>query len=73
MKEFDPESLSQFNGKEGQPVYVAHKGRVFDVSASNLWKTGLHMKRHPAATSLPILELHPTARGSWSDIPRWGP
>lgn len=52
MKEFDLESLSKFNGKDGQPCYVAHKGRVFDVSASKLWKTGLHMKRHPAGHDL---------------------
>mgnify|MGYP000630560413 CR=1 FL=1 len=52
MKEFDLESLAVFNGKDGQPVYIAHKGRVFDVSSSKLWKTGLHMKRHPAGRDL---------------------
>jgi predicted heme/steroid binding protein/uncharacterized membrane protein len=52
MKEFDLELLSQFNGKGGQPFYIAHKGRVFDVSASKLWNTGLHMKRHPAGHDL---------------------
>jgi predicted heme/steroid binding protein/uncharacterized membrane protein len=54
MKEFDLESLSQFNGKEGKPLYIAHKGRVFDVSASKLWNTGLHMKRHAAGHDLTI-------------------
>ncbi len=52
MKEFDLESLSAFNGKDGQPVYIAHKGRVIDVSASKLWKAGLHMKRHHAGCDL---------------------
>jgi predicted heme/steroid binding protein/uncharacterized membrane protein len=52
MKEFDLKSLSQFNGKEGQPFYIAHKGRVFDVSASKLWNTGLHMKRHAVGHDL---------------------
>ena len=52
MKEFDQESLSAFNGKDGQPVYIAHKGRVVDVSASKLWKAGLHMKRHHAGCDL---------------------
>ncbi len=52
MKEFDLESLSQFNGKEGQHCYIAHKGRVFDVSTSKLWNTGLHMKRHPGGRDL---------------------
>jgi predicted heme/steroid binding protein/uncharacterized membrane protein len=54
MKEFDPESLSRFNGKEGQPLYIAHQGRVFDVSASKLWNTGLHMKRHSAGRDLTV-------------------
>jgi predicted heme/steroid binding protein/uncharacterized membrane protein len=52
MKEFDVESLPQFNGKEGQPLYIAHKGKVFDVTASKLWNTGLHMKRHAAGHDL---------------------
>jgi predicted heme/steroid binding protein/uncharacterized membrane protein len=52
MKEFDPESLAEFCGKDGKPVYIAHKGRVIDVSTSRLWKTGLHMKRHPAGRDL---------------------
>jgi predicted heme/steroid binding protein/uncharacterized membrane protein len=52
MKEFDAESLSQFNGKDGQPLYIAHKGRVFDVSGSKLWRAGLHMKRHAAGHDL---------------------
>jgi predicted heme/steroid binding protein/uncharacterized membrane protein len=52
MKELDPESLAEFSGKDNKPVYVAHKGRVFDLSESRLWKTGLHMKRHPAGHDL---------------------
>jgi predicted heme/steroid binding protein/uncharacterized membrane protein len=52
MKEFDPESLAEFSGKDGKPVYIAHKGKVIDVSTSRLWKTGLHMKRHPAGRDL---------------------
>src|SRR4030042_1541686 len=52
MKEFDPESLAEFNGKEGRPIYIAHEGRVIDVSGSKFWKTGLHMKRHEAGKDL---------------------
>lgn len=54
MKEFDAESLSRCNGKEGQPAYIAHGGRVVDVSASRLWKTGTHMNRHPAGRDLTV-------------------
>jgi len=52
MKEIDPQELSKFNGKDGNPVYIVHRGRVFDVSASKLWKTGLHMNRHHAGRDL---------------------
>ena len=52
MEEIDPKELSKFNGKEGNPVYIVHRGRVIDVSASKLWKTGLHMNRHHAGNDL---------------------
>ena len=52
MKEFELEELEQFNGENGQPIYVAHQGKVFDVSNSKMWKGGLHMKRHHAGNNL---------------------
>lgn len=52
MKEFDPEALAEFDGKDGKPVYIAHQGRVFDVSESKLWKGGVHMRRHHAGKDL---------------------
>ena len=48
MKEFTSEELLSFNGKDGSPVYVAFEGKVYDVSKSPLWSSGLHMKRHPS-------------------------
>lgn len=52
MKEFSQEELSQFNGENGKPAYVAHAGKVYDVSASKMWKTGTHMKRHHSGQDL---------------------
>ena len=52
MKEFDAETLAQFNGQEGRTVYIAYRGKVFDVSGSKLWAGGLHMKRHQASREL---------------------
>jgi predicted heme/steroid binding protein/uncharacterized membrane protein len=52
MREFDDESIKEFNGKDGKSVYLAHRGKVYDVSASRFWKTGLHMKRHPSGKDL---------------------
>lgn len=52
MKEFGKEDLSGCDGKEGRPAYVVHRGKVYDVSESRLWKGGLHMKRHHAGMDL---------------------
>jgi predicted heme/steroid binding protein/uncharacterized membrane protein len=52
IKEFTPEELSSFNGKEGRPVYIAFQGNVYDVSQSPLWSKGLHMNRHPSGKNL---------------------
>jgi predicted heme/steroid binding protein/uncharacterized membrane protein len=52
MLEFDAVELAKYNGKNGNPVYVAHEGKVYDVSASKLWRNGIHMKRHHAGGDL---------------------
>jgi predicted heme/steroid binding protein/uncharacterized membrane protein len=52
MREFNLEELAQHNGENGKPVYIAHAGKVYDVSASKMWKTGTHMKRHPSGRDL---------------------
>jgi predicted heme/steroid binding protein/uncharacterized membrane protein len=52
MKEFDSESLSNFDGKDDKPVYIAYQGKVYDVSQSALWDGGLHMNRHHAGRDL---------------------
>ena len=52
MREFTPDELSSFNGKEGGPVYVAFQGKVYDVSKSRLWSKGSHINRHPSGKDL---------------------
>ncbi|MFH1368505.1 MAG: cytochrome b5 domain-containing protein [Elusimicrobiota bacterium] len=37
-----PEQLKKFNGKNGNPPYVAVDGIVYDVSAIPAWKGGEH-------------------------------
>ena len=44
--------LREFDGKSGKPVYVALKGKIYDVSESELWKTGEHQGLHSAGTDL---------------------
>lgn len=50
--EFDREKLAENDGKDGKPAYVAAEGKVFDVTASRMWKNGLHMNRHQAGEDL---------------------
>ncbi|MGD8259136.1 MAG: cytochrome b5 domain-containing protein [Desulfobacterales bacterium] len=52
MKEFDAATLATYNGENGSPIYVAHDGKVYDVSESKLWRNGVHMKRHLAGKDL---------------------
>ena len=52
MKEYTPDELAGYNGAEGKPIYIAHDGKVYDVSESRLWRNGVHMKRHHAGHEL---------------------
>jgi len=54
MLELDIDELAENNGKDGKPVYIVHDGKIYDVSGSNLWKTGTHMKRHLSGTDLTV-------------------
>ena len=52
MREITSEELLSFDGKNGNPVYVAFQGKVYDVTKSRLWATGSHMKRHASGKDL---------------------
>ena len=52
MKEFTSDELLRFNGKDGNPTYIAFQGKVYDVSKSRLWPKGLHMNRHSSGKDL---------------------
>jgi predicted heme/steroid binding protein/uncharacterized membrane protein len=52
MQEFDIAEFEKYDGNDGRPVYVAYKGKVYDVSDSKLWRNGLHMKRHHAGRDM---------------------
>ncbi len=42
MLELTLEELAQYNGKNGNPAYVAVDGVIYDVSGSAKWKDGEH-------------------------------
>jgi predicted heme/steroid binding protein/uncharacterized membrane protein len=73
MKEFDHETLKQFDGQDGKPIYIAHRNLVIDVSTSKFWKTGMHMKRHPAGNDLTAeIEAAPHGREVLDRYPQVG-
>ena len=52
MKTFTPAELATFNGQDGKPIHIAHKGKVYDVTQSKMWRGGRHMNRHNAGEDL---------------------
>lgn len=52
MKEFTPEELATYDGKDGRPAYVAYKGTVYEVTESSMWGGGDHEGAHAAGRDL---------------------
>ncbi len=52
MKEMDSHELNRMNGKDGKTVCIAFGGKVYDVSQSTHWNTGVHMARHASGQDL---------------------
>ena len=52
MGKISRDELERGSGSNGEPVLVAVDGKVYDVSASALWKGGGHMNTHSAGRDL---------------------
>ena len=46
------DELGSYDGKEGRPAYFAYDGKLYDATASRLWKNGVHMGRHNAGEDM---------------------
>jgi len=46
------DELGSYDGKEGRPAFFAYQGKIYDATASKLWKQGVHMGRHNAGQDL---------------------
>jgi len=42
LPEITPDELSQYDGKDGKPAYVAVNGIVYNVSEYPVWSDGSH-------------------------------
>jgi predicted heme/steroid binding protein len=52
LKPFTHEELQQFDGAGGKPIYIAYKGKVYDLSASPLFQGEKRMRCHIAGKDL---------------------
>jgi predicted heme/steroid binding protein/uncharacterized membrane protein len=54
------DDLSQYDGRDNRPAYVAYKGAIYDMTKSRLWKHGSHVMKHSAGRDLTgLLETAP--------------
>lgn len=44
--------LRRYDGSGRGPIYVAYRGKVYDVTASRRWRDGLHENLHWAGFDL---------------------
>lgn len=51
-KKITEDELDRCDGREGRLAWVAFRGKVYDVSASQRWSGGMHMKRHQVGRDL---------------------
>jgi predicted heme/steroid binding protein len=58
-KHFTLTELSQFNGKNGKAAYVGYKGKVYDVSDSDLWLEGDHTGHEAGQDLTAQMEIAP--------------
>lgn len=56
-------SLALYNGVDKEKIWIAFEGKVYDVTASRLWKNGKHYE-HWAGQDL-TQELSEAPHGIW--------
>jgi predicted heme/steroid binding protein len=71
--DLNSEELPTYDGTNGNPAYFAYRGEVFDVSASRLWRNGVHAGRHHAGGDLTeMLSQAPHGKEKVLAMPRVG-
>lgn len=73
MKEFSVEELATYNGKDGNPAYIAVDGVVYDVSNNKEWKNGEHIptqgKLKAGVDASEIILKSPHGKGVLKELP----
>ena len=52
MRSFNKQELAKYHGKDGMQAFFAYNGKVYDVTASFLWRNGNHQVLHDAGKDL---------------------
>jgi arsenite oxidase small subunit len=52
QKYFTLEELQKYDGKNGGPTYLVFKGKVYDITSSQLWVKGTHMGIHDSREAI---------------------
>jgi predicted heme/steroid binding protein len=73
MMELTLEQLAKYNGKDGQPAYIAVDGVIYDVSNHPAWKNGGH-NGYEAGKDLTeqIKNISPHGVSKLADVPEVG-
>ena len=67
------DQLASYDGKEGRPAFFGYEGKLYDATASKLWKQGVHMGRHNAGMDLTeALKLAPHGSEKIAALPQVG-
>jgi len=67
------DELASYDGKEGRPAFFGYEGKLYDATASKLWKQGVHMGRHNAGMDLTeALKLAPHGSEKVAAMPEVG-
>ena len=60
-KQFTIQELRKYNGKDGNPAYVAYKGKIYDVTDSSQWIDGDHLGHLAGEDLTEQMEIAPHA------------
>jgi predicted heme/steroid binding protein len=68
-KTFTLDELAAFNGKNGQPAYVAVDGTVYDVTNNRAWKNGQHQNYSAGMDLTEAIKAAPHGTDILKDVP----
>lgn len=72
MLELTLEELSQFNGKDGNPAYIAFEGKIYDVTEHPKWTQGMHNGNVAGTDITQAIQNAPHGTSKINTIPQVG-